>query len=106
VRLNGGRGGGTQARPTEGAWCARRARKSARSSRSSKKGTVEELMPRLRERLSDGEATLRADTARGRLALDGLFGEQRLRVYSDGRIEGSAALTPETLAAPRRNPRA
>ena len=64
--------------------------------------TADELMPRLRERLSDLDATLRADTARRRLALGELFGEQRIRVCSDERIEGSAALSPETLAAPRR----
>ena len=40
---------------------------------------------------------------RGRLALGGLFGDQRLRVYQDGRIEGSAILAPEMLRAPRRS---
>ncbi len=64
--------------------------------------SADELLPRLREKLRDLEATLRADVARGRLALGGLLGESRLRVYADGRIEGAASLTPEMLAAPRR----
>ncbi|MDH3213837.1 MAG: hypothetical protein OEM05_15255 [Myxococcales bacterium] len=59
-------------------------------------------MPRLLEKIHDFEGTLRGDIARGRLALGGLFGEQRLRVYGDGRIEGDATLSPETLRAPRR----
>ena len=59
-------------------------------------------MPRLREKLHDIEATLRGDLARGRLALGGLLGDRRLRVYRDGRIEGFATLTPEMLPAPRR----
>ena len=66
--------------------------------------TIEELMPRLRKKLRDLGATLRADVALGRLAFGGLLGESRLRVYADGRIERSAALTPEMLAAPRRTP--
>jgi DNA invertase Pin-like site-specific DNA recombinase len=63
--------------------------------------TVEDLMPRVREKLRDLEATLKADVARGRLALGGLLGDERLRVYQDGRIEGSAILAPEMLRAPR-----
>jgi len=59
-------------------------------------------MPLLREKLADIDATLRADTARGRLALGALLRERRLRVYSDGRVEGIATLGPETLAAPRK----
>jgi len=55
---------------------------------------ADELMPRLREKLHELEATLKADVARGRLALGGLLGNQRLRVYKDGRIEGSATLSP------------
>ena len=38
----------------------------------------------------------------GRLALGAVLDGKRLRVYADGRIEGSATLAPETLAAPRR----
>jgi hypothetical protein len=67
--------------------------------------TVEELMPRLLERIRDLEGTFRADIARGRMALGSLFGEHRLRVYRDGRIEGDAILHPETLRAARRTPR-
>jgi len=37
----------------------------------------------------------------GRLALGGLLSDQRLRIYRDGRIEGSAILAPEMLRAPR-----
>ncbi len=40
----------------------------------------------------------------GRLALGGLFGDKRLRVYPDGRIEGTATLSPEMLHAPKRTP--
>jgi Resolvase, N terminal domain len=43
----------------------------------------------------------RSDVALGRLALGGLLGENWVRVYADGRIEGLATLSPETLAAPR-----
>jgi hypothetical protein len=63
--------------------------------------TVEDFMPRLRAKLRDLEATLKADVALGRLALGGLLDDQRLRVYRDGRIEGSAILAPEALRAPR-----
>ncbi len=66
--------------------------------------SAEELLPRLREKLSDLEATLKADVAMGRLALGGLLGDQRLRVYRDGRIEGVATLRPEMLWAPKRTP--
>jgi hypothetical protein len=66
--------------------------------------SVEELMPRLREKLRDLEATLRADVAMGRLAIGGLLGDQRLRVYRDGRIEGALMLRPEMLRAPKRTP--
>jgi hypothetical protein len=66
--------------------------------------TAEELMPRLREKLRDVQATPKADVALGRLALGGLLGDRRLRVYRDGRIEGSATLAPEQLRAPRRTP--
>jgi hypothetical protein len=64
--------------------------------------TVEDLMPRVREKLQEIEATLKSDIALGRLALGGLLGDQRLRVYQDGRIEGAAILAPEMLRAPRR----
>ena len=65
--------------------------------------TAEELMPMLREKLRNLEATLKADVARGRLVLGSLgLSERRLRVYRDGRIEGTATLAPETqLPAPR-----
>jgi hypothetical protein len=63
--------------------------------------TVEDLMPRVRELLRNVEAAIRADVSLGRLALGGLLGENRVRVYADGRIEGLAKLSPETLAAPR-----
>jgi hypothetical protein len=43
----------------------------------------------------------RGEAGHGRLALGGLRGNQRLRVYKDGRIEGSATLSPETLPAPK-----
>ena len=49
-------------------------------------------------------STLHSRTRR-RLALGGLLGDQRLRIYQDGRIEGSAILAPETLQAPRRTPK-
>jgi hypothetical protein len=52
-------------------------------------------------RLEGLEATLKSDIARGRLALSGLLGDQRLRIYRNGRIEGSAILAPEMLRAPR-----
>jgi len=61
-------------------------------------------MPRVSEKLREIAATLRADVALGRLALGGLLGDERLRVYRDGRIEGVAVLRPETLAAPGRTP--
>ena len=64
--------------------------------------TIEDLMPRLREKLREIESTIKADVPLGRLALGGLLGEDRLRVYQDGRIEGAAILSPEMLAAPRR----
>jgi hypothetical protein len=64
--------------------------------------TADDLMPRLREKLQDLEAMLRADLAAGRLTLGALFGSQRLRVHSDGRIEGVATIPPdEKLPAPR-----
>ena len=68
--------------------------------------SLDELMPRLREKLREIESTLRADVPRGRMALGALLGETRLRVYADGRIEGVATLAPETLAPPKRTPRA
>jgi hypothetical protein len=40
------------------------------------------------------ESVLSRDVAQGRLALGALLGGERLRVYSDGRIEGSAILRP------------
>jgi hypothetical protein len=61
-------------------------------------------MPRLREKLRDLEKTLKADVALGRLALGGLLGDERLRVYRDGRIEGALMLRPEMLRAPKRTP--
>ena len=63
--------------------------------------SIDELMPRLREKLRDLEGTLRSDVAHGRLVLGSLFGEHRLRVHRDGRIEGFARLTPDTFALPR-----
>src|SRR5262245_32146542 len=66
--------------------------------------TVEELLPRLREKLHAIEKTLRADVKLARLALGALLAEERLRIYRDGRIEGLAVLAPETLAAPKRRP--
>jgi site-specific DNA recombinase len=62
----------------------------------------EELMPLLREKLHDIEATLRADVANGRLALGALLGDRRIRVYGDGRIEGALEVVAETLRAPKR----
>ena len=65
--------------------------------------TAEELLPRLREKLREIDATLRADEAMSRLALGALLGDRRIRVYQDGRIEGVLALEPEmNLPAPRR----
>jgi len=64
---------------------------------------VEDLKPRLREKLRNLESSLKADVALGRLALGGLLSDQRLRVYRDGRIEGAVFLSPETLQAPGRN---
>ena len=66
--------------------------------------TTAELMPRLREKLREIEATLKADVPLGRLPLGGLFGEKRLRVYRDGRIDGFAMLGPEMPRAPKRSP--
>ena len=51
-------------------------------------------------------ATLTADVGIGRLSLGALLGEDRLRVYRDGRIEGTATLRPETLWPPKRTPKA
>ena len=64
--------------------------------------TIEELMPRLREKLQELESTIMADVPLGRLALGGLLGEDRLRIYADGRIEGTATLAPEALHPPKR----
>jgi hypothetical protein len=61
-----------------------------------------ELMPRLRGKFREFEATLKAGVTRGRLALGGLLGNPRLRVYRNARIEGAATLSPEMFAAPRR----
>jgi DNA invertase Pin-like site-specific DNA recombinase len=66
--------------------------------------TAEQLMPRLRERLRDIESTLQGDLARGRLTLGALLGDRRLRVYSDGRVEGNALLEAESIPALRRTP--
>jgi hypothetical protein len=63
--------------------------------------TAEELLPRMREVLRNLEATLRADVALARMAIGALLGESRLRIFRDGRFEGLATLSPETLAAPR-----
>jgi len=63
-------------------------------------------MPRVRAMLRNVEAMIRSDVALGRLALGGLLAESRLRVYADGRIEGLATLSPETLAAPEVTPEA
>lgn len=69
--------------------------------------TLEELRPRLREKLQAIEATLRADLAAGRLTLGALFGQERLRVHRDGRIEGVATIQPdEKLPASPRSARA
>jgi transposase len=65
---------------------------------------VEDLKPRLREKLRDLESSLKADVALGRLALGGLLGDRRLKVYRDGRIEGSAVPVPRNTAGPRANP--
>jgi hypothetical protein len=66
--------------------------------------TAEDLMPLIREKLQQIEATIRPDVARGRLALGALLGERRIRVYRDGQIEGALALEPEMkLPAPRRS---
>ncbi|MBW2668070.1 MAG: hypothetical protein JRE13_17405 [Deltaproteobacteria bacterium] len=54
------------------------------------------------EKARDIETTLTAGIVGGRLALGGLLGNERLRVYQDGRIEGMALLEPEDTAAPRR----
>ena len=35
------------------------------------------------------------------MALGALLGDERLRVYPDGRIEGAIILTPEKARAPR-----
>ena len=63
--------------------------------------TIKELEPLVRARLRDLRASLTADTGLGRLALGALLGQDRLRIYKDGRIEGTATLRPETLWAPR-----
>ncbi len=63
--------------------------------------TLEELEPLVRARLRDLRATLTADVGLGRMALGALLGEDRLRIYRDGRIEGTATLRPEMLWAPR-----
>ena len=60
-------------------------------------------MPAVRERLREIEATLQGDATQGRLVLGALLGDRRLRVYADGRFEGSATLSPELLAAPRQS---
>ncbi len=61
-------------------------------------------MSPLREKLCDLEKTLKADIVPGRLALGGLLGDERLRVYRDGRIEGALMLRPEMLRVPKRTP--
>ncbi|MCH7643345.1 MAG: hypothetical protein IH974_00795 [Myxococcales bacterium] len=61
-------------------------------------------MSPLREKLCDLEKTLKADIVLGRLALGGLLGDERLRVYRDGRIEGALMLRPEMLRVPKRTP--
>lgn len=66
--------------------------------------TAVELMPRLRERLRDLEATIQADVPRGRLALRALLGDRRLRVFADNRIEGALALGPVTELPVSRKP--
>jgi len=63
---------------------------------------VEELMPRLRAKLQEFESTIMADVPLGRLALGGLIGDDRLRIYADGRIEGAVTLAPEALHPPKR----
>jgi hypothetical protein len=63
---------------------------------------VEDLMPQMREKFRDIETTLKADIVGGRLASGGLLGNERLRAYQDGRIEGTALLEPEDTTAPRR----
>ncbi len=66
--------------------------------------TLEELEPVVRARLRDLRAALTADVGLGRLSLGALLGEDRLRVYRDGRIEGTATLRPEMLWPPKANP--
>ena len=62
-------------------------------------------MPRPREMLRSIETTTRSDVALGRLAIGGLLGENRVRVYADARIEGLATLIPQMqLAAPEKAP--
>jgi hypothetical protein len=63
---------------------------------------IDELMPRLREKLQELESTIMADVPRGRLALGGLLDGERLRIYADGRMDGTATLAPETLHPPKR----
>jgi hypothetical protein len=66
--------------------------------------TAEDLMPLVRAKLREIEATIRADVAGGRLALGALLGERRIRVYRDGRIEGALALEPEMKLPASRKP--
>jgi hypothetical protein len=63
--------------------------------------TIEEFMPMVKAKLADLRTTLERDVAQSRMALGALLGEDRLRIYADGRIEGAAMLEPEMkLPAP------
>ncbi len=49
---------------------------------------------------------LRADVSKGHLAVGALLGDARLRVYPDGRIEGTATLSPNESRRPQIAPEA
>jgi DNA invertase Pin-like site-specific DNA recombinase len=57
--------------------------------------TIDELMPVVKAKLADLRTTLERDVAQSRMVLGALLGEDRLRIYSDGRIEGAAMLEAE-----------
>ena len=60
----------------------------------------------MEERLLDLETMLRADVSKGRLAVGALLGDARLRVYPNGRIEGTAILSPNESRRPQIDPEA
>lgn len=64
--------------------------------------TSAEIMPLVRAKLREIEATLRADVAHGRLALGALLADRRIKIYRDGRIEGAIEVAAETRRAPKR----